>query len=86
MKLNIDSLITHSPPSSVIAGHCPPLNRAYWHLPLDWENVSSDRIEELWNGLGNPQMYCGHMHRSVIANKCRILDINEVYTLPPKGE
>jgi predicted phosphodiesterase len=76
---SLDLLVTHAPPIEVIRAHFPPINRIDWGLPLEWEDVSANRIQGLWNSVGRPQLICGHMHRSVIGANYRILDIGEVY-------
>jgi Icc-related predicted phosphoesterase len=82
----IDILVTHAPPKIAIDYNFTPIRRESWSLPRDWEDVSAQRIEHLWNNLGRPRLYCGHMHRSVKWNNVRILDINETEFLPPKSE
>ena len=78
--VSLDLLVTHTPPRCVISAALPPVNKKEWHLPPDWKDVSSINIEYLWNMLNNIPMICGHIHKSVVYNKCRVLDINEVYT------
>jgi hypothetical protein len=78
MGAQIDVLVTHTPPTSIINRNFGPLNEAYWKLPHGTVDYSALRIEKLWANLGFPQMYCGHMHRVVQDGNCRILGINEV--------
>lgn len=77
LNANIDILITHCPPDSVITRNFPPAYQS-WDLPWGWVDKSAQMIETLWSSLGRPQLYCGHMHRSITDGTCRILDINEV--------
>jgi len=79
----IDVFVAHVPPPAVIAELFPPLKLWEWGLDLNWSDVSSKHIEFIWNAIGKPPMYCGHMHRSCWSDGCRILDINEAYTYDP---
>jgi hypothetical protein len=79
---NVDAIITHSPPQSVIAAHFDPndLTR-YFGLPNTWVSPVAEAIERVWQHHGKPPLYCGHMHRAVIDGSARILDIGEVILL-----
>ena len=83
MDKKIDVLVTHTPPANVILRNFGPLNISYWDLPVGTVDYSALRIEKLWGALGQPQMFCGHMHRIVQDGNCRILDINEVIRWEP---
>lgn len=50
---DIDLLVTHSPPASVVA--------AMGKTPTEGERTSAI-IEDLWRSLGRPSLVCGHMH------------------------
>lgn len=78
----IHAMITHTPPQSVIRGHLPPVNKRYWGLPPYWEDTSSIVMQDVWETLGRPMIYCGHIHLSATGSNYRVLDINELYTLP----
>ena len=74
----VDVLITHCPPQSVIQAHFNPQNLVdYFGLPITWRDPNADLIQTLWDRLGNPMIYSGHMHKSVIGPNYRILDIDE---------
>lgn len=77
----LDYLITHQAPSSVIAATFPPLSRTRWGLPDDWEDISAMRIEQAWQELKPKRTLCGHMHRAVLHDNVRILNINEIVRL-----
>lgn len=79
----IDVLITHTPPTNVILRHFGPLNTDSWGLKPGTVDYSALRIEKLWGELGMPQMFCGHMHRTLQDGNCRILNINEVVRWEP---
>lgn len=79
----VDILVTHSPPKNFILRTFGPINKAYWCLPHDWEDISSMRIEKLWGELGMPPIISGHMHRPVIDGQCKMLDVNEMFFLQP---
>lgn len=76
----VDLLITHSPPQSVVTRNFDNSPRAlhYFGAPGDWFDPNAHLIESLWSRLNYPPMYCGHMHRSIVDRKCRILNIEEV--------
>lgn len=77
----VDYFIAHVPPPFVINANFPPLNLSDWGLPIDWEDISSQRVEKARRLIQPKQMFCGHMHKSVRHDKICILDINEVVTL-----
>ena len=74
----IDMFITHCPPHSVINKHFNPTDKLFFDVDIDWTDPNQLVIEELWTKLGNPMIYSGHMHRSVVEPLYRILDINEL--------
>jgi hypothetical protein len=74
----IDILITHCPPRRIISRNFNPNDLLFFGLPNTWEDPNSILVEQLWDRLGNPKLYSGHMHRSVIDGNARILDINEL--------
>jgi UDP-2,3-diacylglucosamine pyrophosphatase LpxH len=75
----VDLMITHTPPDFLIRSQFSPMGlRSFGHDPDKWIDESSRNVERVWRELGEPMLFCGHMHRSVIHPKIRILDINEV--------
>jgi hypothetical protein len=76
----VDMMITHCPPQSVIQRHFDPIHLVrYFNLPITWRDHNADIVEKVWEKFGKPQLYCGHMHRSVDdARGVRILNIEEV--------
>ena len=80
----VDVLLTHTPPSSVIRSYLPKIDKQFWKLPHAWEDISAHRIQLLWEDMGYPQLYCGHIHKSIIGPNYRVLDINEVVQLTGK--
>lgn len=74
----VDMLITHCPPQSVIEAHFNRQDLRYFDLDPSWTDPCAVQIEQLWQRLGHPPLYCGHMHRKVQDRTCRILDINEL--------
>ena len=75
----VDLMVTHTPPDWMIRQHFSPLGLMQFEIdPRTWRDPSAERIEYVWRTLGEPPLYCGHMHRSVSDGACRILDINEV--------
>lgn len=74
----IDMFITHCPPDSVIQEHFDNSAKLHFGVGLDWEDPTQKQIEELWHAMGTPMIYSGHMHRRVVGQTYRILDINEL--------
>lgn len=74
----VDMLITHCPPNSVIEEHFDPTNKLYFGVGLDWIDPTQTQIENIWHALGTPMIYSGHMHSTVKGATYRILDINEM--------
>lgn len=75
---NIDILVTHVPPQSIIRKHFNPLNLLMFGLSVDWVDPNAVAVEDIWKDLGYPQIFCGHMHQHIVDDKCTILDINEL--------
>lgn len=87
MRMNnidsVDILVTHTPPHSVIQKNFDSRTLIDFGLSPSWVDPSAVAIDQLWDKLGNPPLICGHMHKSVVDGKCRILDINEVWMYRP---
>lgn len=77
----LDVLVTHAAPPELIIANFAPLNHDYWGLPHDWVDHSSNLVAEAIDKLNPKKFVCGHMHKSVVYNNMRILDINEVWPL-----
>lgn len=77
----LDVLITHVPPTNTIAGRFGKINKKYWNLPDEWEDVSAEKVQ-LALAKTNPRyVYCGHMHKTVHDGAVRVLDVNEILPL-----
>lgn len=74
----IDMLITHCPPNSVIEEHFDPRQKLMFGVDIDWKDHNQDIIEHVWKALDYPYVYSGHMHRKVVGQTYRILNINEL--------
>jgi len=74
----LDMLLTHCPPNSVIEEHFDPRQKLWFGVDLDWKDHNQDIIENIWKALDFPMIYSGHMHRRVVGDSHRILDINEL--------
>jgi Icc-related predicted phosphoesterase len=74
----IDMLITHCPPHTVIEEHFDAKNKLFFGVGLDWHDHNQDIIENIWKDLDYPPIYSGHMHKTVVGDSYRILDINEL--------
>lgn len=81
--VDLDILVTHTPSTSMIKAHWPPLNLREWKLPAGWHDTSADVVEELYQIHHTAQFYSGHMHRSVMGANYRVLGINEMVWWPP---
>lgn len=77
----IDLLITHCPPNSVIEKHFDPKNKLRFGVGLDWTDPNQQIIENIWVDLGKPNIYSGHMHKKIVGENYRILDINELLAM-----
>lgn len=73
-----DVLITHAPPQFAIAANFPRLRESDWGLPLGWVDESAWKVSRVHWAVKPKKHYCGHMHKSVLHDNVRILDINEV--------
>ena len=83
LKKNLDGrtpdvLITHAPPQFVIATNFPRLRESDWGLPLGWVDESGWTVSRIHWAVKPKKHYCGHMHKSVVHDNVRILDIDEV--------
>ena len=79
----VDILVTHIPPHSIIETRFDPRGKLQFDVPITWTDLNGKVVEEVWNKLGRPMMYCGHMHKSVLFdNNSRVLDINELFVYP----
>jgi predicted phosphodiesterase len=74
----IDMLLTHCPPNSVVEEHFDARNKLFFGVGLDWRDQNQDVIENIWKDLDYPSIYSGHMHKRVIGDSYRILNINEL--------
>lgn len=77
----IDILVTHTPPQCTIDAHFPAEYLVmYFGLSPTWRDPSAQYVHDVWERLGKPMLYCGHMHRSLSdqGGHVRILDINEL--------
>jgi Icc-related predicted phosphoesterase len=74
----IDIFITHCPPNSVIEKHFNPMDKLFFGVPLEWVDVNQLLIQEMWDYLGNPQIYSGHLHQNIDVENYTIININHV--------
>lgn len=78
----VDLMVTHTPPDWMIRKHFSPNGLRHFGInPNTWRDHAALRVEAVWRAVGEPQLVCGHMHKTVVDGQCRILDINEVYLL-----
>lgn len=77
LPVDIEAIISHAPPLSIADKNFDSIEKIKFGVGLNWFDPNMKRIEHVWRKLEQPQLYCGHMHRSLELEKCRILDINE---------
>lgn len=77
----IDIFITHCPPDSVITEHFDNSAKILFGVGLDWVDPTQAQIEDMWHKLGTPEIFSGHMHKRVVGQNYRILDINELLAI-----
>lgn len=75
----LDLLVTHSPPSEVIPLVVGLIDRKSWGLPADWQDISSQRIQQLWEHHNRIPLVCGHLHSGKQVGTCRVLGIDECW-------
>lgn len=74
----VDIFLTHCPPNSVIEQHFDARDKLRFGVGLDWKDYNQDVIEHMWKMLDYPYVYSGHMHKRVVGQTYRILDIDEM--------
>lgn len=80
----VDLLVTHTPPITIMRKWLPdtvatPPGRGFFRWPTVEGDISAKRIVALWQTLDFPPLFCGHIHRSIVDKKVRVLGIDEVY-------
>lgn len=74
----IDMFLTHCPPHSVIEKNFDPMQKLWFGVGIDWIDPNQNIIEDAWDKLNYPPIYSGHMHKRIVGNDYRILNINEL--------
>ena len=75
---DIDLMVTHVPPQSVITASANPVNKLQFGVSIDWRDANADVVEDVWRHVGCPPLVCGHMHYAYTSTDgVRILDIDE---------
>lgn len=77
----VDIFITHCPPDSVITEYFDNSAKILFGVGLDWVDPTQAQIEDMWHKLGTPEIFSGHMHKRVVGQNYRILDINELLAI-----
>ena len=81
---DLDLMVTHVPPQSVIAESSNPLVKLQFGVGIDWRDSNADLGEEAWLRCGHPPLVCGHMHYGYVSpDRVYVLDINGVLYWPP---
>ena len=83
----IDLLVTHQPPESLIQAHFDPMDKVrLFGVPPDWVGAGSSlRLDRLWDALDRPPLISGHMHRRIFGDGYRMLDVNELFSIPARS-
>ena len=79
--IELDLLVTHTPPTSVIRANFSNDAHISFGQPDNWFDTSAVFVDQLLEKFDCP-LICGHMHKPIIDGKVRILQINEVYEFP----
>jgi Icc-related predicted phosphoesterase len=74
----LDVLVAHCPPQFVNQANFPRLRESDWELPLGWIDESAWKVSKAYWAVKPKMMYCGHMHKPVLHDNIRIVDINEI--------
>ena len=83
----VDIFVSHVPPVNIIKAYFSDAVKEAYGKDRSWQDPNSLVIQEVWGRLGNPPMFCGHMHRSVgFGNGCRILGEAELKMYPNEYE
>lgn len=77
----IDAFITHIPPHSVVQEHFDNTAKIMFEVGPEWHDINQTIVEDLWRKLGTPPIFSGHMHRRIVGQNYRILDINELLAI-----
>lgn len=74
----VDILVTHCPPQWIIDKYCDPENLVeFFGLPLDWKDPNAQIVEDVWRRMGEPELFCGHLHMSRDDGQVHVLNIND---------
>lgn len=76
-----DMVITHTPPQGFIDKNFDPRGPLGFGLEYGWKGTSAPRLEKGWDKLGQPPLFCGHMHSKRDDGLVRVLDIGEILTI-----
>lgn len=83
-EMPIAAMLTHTPPQEYINKwfDISPIRSAYvrrcFGAPEDWFDPSAHKVQEAWEKLGRPQLFCGHMHVQKRDEQVMILDIDQL--------
>ncbi len=74
---HVDVLVTHSPPAELVPRISDPRVLEYWDLGSDWADPSATVVQDVWDALNRPPMFCGHFHKAVLDGDIRVCAILE---------
>lgn len=76
----VDLLVTHAPPRSAVAEIFKGRDSGAFFTQMGWvkDTTSEERIQEVWDHLGNPPLVCGHLHQSWSRDNVTVLDELEI--------
>ena len=75
---HVDVLVTHTLTGKLVPRITDPRRlEEWWGLPRTWKDPSAELVQEVWDKLGRPPLFCGHFHKVFSSDNVRILDILE---------
>lgn len=80
---NLDLMVTHVPPQSIISASSNPTTKLQFGVPIDWRDENADVVERVWRRVGCPPLVCGHMHYAYESvDGVRVLEIDAACAWP----
>ncbi len=78
----LDILVTHTPPDDIVS-IALGFKERYKHEKY---RISSRAVQGVWEALGRPYVFCGHMHVKKQYHNCTILPEFGIQTLLPRSK
>ena len=85
--MDLDLMVTHVPPQSVITASSNPLTKLQFGVSVDWCDENATIVERVWRRVGCPPLVCGHMHYAHVSlDGVRVLDIDASYAWASRAD